>query len=81
MNSTSYKKKDYLFNIGDKFVNYNRNLEIVDRYEKIRIKNKTSKEYHKMYVCRCNICGANNVVIEQNPRVSMYYRNSRITTL
>ena len=66
MNSTSYKRKDYLFNIGDKFVNDNRNLEIVDRYEKIRIKNETSKEYHKMYVCKCNICGANDTVIEQN---------------
>ena len=66
MNITSFTKKDYLFNISDKFVDDNRDLEIVDRYEKVRIRSKSSKEYQKIYVCKCNICGANDAVIEQN---------------
>lgn len=66
MNITSFTKKDYLFNIGDKFIDDNRDLEIVDRYEKVRIRSKSSKEYQKIYVCKCNICGANDAVIEQN---------------
>lgn len=66
MNSTSFKKKPFRYSVGDRFIDKNRNLEIIDKYEKIRIRSKSSKEYQKIYVCKCHICGTNEAVIEQN---------------
>lgn len=66
MSDTKFKRKDYMYSIGEKFVDNNRNIEIIGRYEKIRVRSDTSKHYQKIYVCKCYKCGANDAVIEQS---------------